>query len=71
MKPTLTPSVSLVTVTAVLMNVQSPNKWWSTLKFHVFGTSSLLPPLASEDGGLVRESVGKADWLSGHFDGSC
>ena len=26
----------------VLMNVQSPHKWWSTLKFAVFGSSSSL-----------------------------
>ena len=37
----------------VLMNVQSPHKWWSTLKSAVFGTSSLLPPRVSEGGGLV------------------
>ena len=43
------------------MNVQSPHKWWSTLKSAVFGSSSLLPPLVSEGGGLVCESVGKAD----------
>ena len=35
----------------VLMNVQSPHKWWSTLKSVVFGSSSSLPPLIS--GGLV------------------
>ena len=44
----------------VLMNVQSPHKWWSTLKSAVFGSSSLLPP-------FVREG-GKADLLSDHFD---
>ena len=49
----------------VLMNVQSTHKWWSTLKSVVFGSSSSLPPLIS---GLVRESVGKADLLSNHFD---
>ena len=38
---------------AVLMNAQSPHKWWSTLKSAVFGTSSSLPPLVSEGGGLV------------------
>ena len=37
----------------VLMNVQSPHKWWSTLKSAVFGTSSSLPTLVSEGGGLV------------------
>ena len=55
----------------VLMNVQSPHKeteWWSTLKSAVFGSSSSLPPIVSEGGGLVCESVGKADLLSDHFD---
>ena len=52
------------------MNVQSPHKWWSTLKYAVFGSSSSLPPLVSEGGGLVCESVGKADLLSHHFDSS-
>ena len=51
----------------VLMNVQSPHKWWSTLKTAVFGSSSSLRPLVSEGGGLVCESVGKADLLSGSF----
>ena len=53
---------------AILMNVQSPHKWWSTLKSAVFGTSSSLPPLVSEGGGLVCESVGHADLLLDHFD---
>ena len=52
----------------VLMNVQSHHKWWSTLKSVVFGSSSSLPPLVSEGGGLVCESVSKADLLSDHFD---
>ena len=52
----------------VLMNVQSPHKWWSTLKSAVFGSSSSLPTLVSEGGGLVCESVGKADLLSDHID---
>ena len=51
-----------------LMNVQSPHKWWSTLKSAVFGTCSSLPPLVNEGDGLVCESVGKADLLSDHFD---
>ena len=34
----------------------------------MFGSSSSLPPLVSERGGLVCESVGKADLLSDHFD---
>ena len=52
----------------VLMSVQSPHKWWSTLTSAVFGSSSSLPPLVSDGGGLVCESVGKADLLSDHFD---
>ena len=50
------------------MNVQSPQKWWSTLKSTVFGSNSALPSLVSEGGGLVCESIGKADLLSDHFD---
>ena len=50
------------------MNVQSPQKWWSTPKSMVFGSSSSLPPLVSEGGGLVCESVVKADPLSDRFD---
>ena len=34
----------------VLMNVQSPVKWWSTLKSAVFGSSSSLPPLVGPGG---------------------
>ena len=45
----------------VLMNAQSPHRWWSTLKSAVFGLSSSLPPLVGGGGGLVCESVGKAD----------
>ena len=30
----------------VLMNVQSPHKWWSTLKSAVFGSNSSLHPLS-------------------------
>ena len=52
----------------VLMNVQSPHKWWSTLKSEGIGSSSSLPPLVSEGGGLVCEFVGKGDLLSDHFD---
>ena len=53
---------------AVLLNVQSHRTWWSTLKSAVFGSSSSLPPLISEGGGLVCELVGRADLLSYHFD---
>ena len=52
----------------VLMSVQSSHKWWSTLKSAVFGSSSSMPLLVSQGGGLVCESVGKADLLSDHFD---
>ena len=37
----------------LLMNAQSPHKWWSTLKSAVFGLSSSLPPLVGGGGGLV------------------
>ena len=50
------------------MNVQSPHKRCPTLKSAVFSKSSSLPPLVNEGGGLVCESVGKADLLSDHFD---
>ena len=51
------------------MKVQSRHKWWSTLKSAEFGSSSSLPPVVSEEGGgLVCESVGKADLLTDHFD---
>ena len=53
---------------AVLMNVQYPHKWWSTLKSAVFGSSLSLLPLVSKGGVLVCESVGKADLLLDHFD---
>ena len=52
----------------VLMNVHSHHKWWSTLMTSVFGSSSPSPPLVSEGGGLVCESVCKGDLLSDHFD---
>ena len=42
--------------------------WWSTLTSAVFGSSSSLPQLFSEGGGLVCKSVGKDDQLSDHFD---
>ena len=52
----------------VLMNVQSPHTWYSTLNSAVFCSSSPLPPLVSEGDGLVCQSVGKVDLLSDHFD---
>ena len=56
--------------TDVPMNVQSPHKLWSTLKSSVFGSSSSLPLLLIEGGGLVCELVGKADLLSDHLTAS-
>ena len=53
----------------VLMNAKSPHKWLSTLKSTVFVLSSSLPPLVGDGGGLVCESVGKANLLSDNFDG--
>ena len=52
------------------MNAQCPYKWWSTLKSAVFGSSSdsSILPFIGAGGGLVYESVGKADMLSAHFD---
>ena len=52
---------------AILMNVQSPHKWWSTYKSAVFSTNSSLPPIVSEGDGLVCESIGKFDLLWDHF----
>ena len=51
------------------MSVQSPQKWWSTLKSAVVGLSSSLPPLVEGGGGLVCESVSQAHLLSDNFDG--
>ena len=42
----------------VLINAQSPHKWWSTLKSAVFGLSSSLPPLVGGGGGLTGVQVG-------------
>ena len=47
----------------VLMNVESHQKWWSTLK-----SMTSLPSLVGVGGGRVCESVGKADLLSDRFD---
>ena len=52
----------------VIMNAQSPHKWWSTLKSDVFGLTSSLLLLVGGGGGLVCESVVKADLVSDHFD---
>ena len=62
MKPTQRPSFTLVTETCS-NECSFPHKWWSALKSAVSGSSSSSPPLVSEGGGLVCESVGKADML--------
>ena len=49
----------------VLTNVKSLHKWWSTSA--VFCSSSSLPLHVGEGGGLVFESVCKAELLSDHF----
>ena len=53
----------------VIMNAQSLHKWWSTFMSAVFGLSSSLPPLLGGGGGLVCESVGRADLFSDHLVG--
>ena len=52
----------------VLINTQSSHKWWSTLKSAVFGLISSFPRIVGGGGGLVCESVSKADLLSDHYD---
>ena len=39
----------------------SANAWWHTLKGHVFGTESEIPPLCSPGGALVSDPAGKAE----------
>ena len=46
----------------------SANAWWRTLKGHVFGEESDIPPLCSPDGALVSDPAGKAELLSTMFD---
>ena len=46
----------------------SVNAWWSTLKGHVFGAESDIPPLCSPGGALVSDLAGKAELLSTWFD---
>ena len=42
----------------------SANAWWRTLKGHVFGAESDIPPLCSPGGALVSDPAGKAELLS-------
>ena len=69
MKPTRRPSQFYARNRNVFMTAQSSHKWWSTLQSTVFGSSSSLPPFVGRGGGMVCESVDKADLLSDHFDG--
>ena len=53
----------------VLMNAQTPYKWWSTLQSAVFFGSCLsLPPRICRGSGLECESVGKADLLVSYYN---
>ena len=46
----------------------SANAWWRTLKGHVFGAESDIPPLCSPGGALVSDPAEKPDLLSTWFD---
>ena len=46
----------------------SANAWWRTLKGHVFGAESDIPPFCSPGGALVSDPAGKAELLSTWFD---
>ena len=46
----------------------SANAWWHTLKGHVFGAESDIPPLCLPGGALVSDPAGKAELLSAWFD---
>ena len=51
-----------------LYDCASVNAWWRTLKGHVFGAESDIPPLCSPGGALVSDPAGKAELLSTRFD---
>ena len=46
----------------------SANAWWRTLKCHVFGAESDIPPFCSPGGALVSDPAWKAELLSAWFD---
>ena len=46
----------------------SANAWWCTLKGHVFGAESDIPPLCLPGGALVSDPAEKAELLSMWFD---
>ena len=51
-----------------LDNCASANAWWRTLKGHVFGAESDIPPLCSPDGAPVSDPMGKAELLRAWSD---
>ena len=68
MNPTRRSSVSLVPERGMFLWMPSLLISGGPLLSAVFGLSSSLEPLVGGGGGLVCESVGKADLLSDHFD---
>ena len=60
--------VTLRTAVGILMTVPLRMTWWRTLKGHVFGAESDIPPLCSPGGALVSDPAGKAELLSTWFD---
>ena len=46
----------------------SANAWWLTLKGHVFGAESDIPPLCLAGGALVSDPAGNAELLSTWFN---
>ena len=46
----------------------SANAWWRTLKGHVFGAESNIPPICSPAGPIVSDAAGKAELSSAWFD---
>ena len=55
-------------ISVQLDDCASANVWWRTLKGHVFGAESDIPPLCSPGGALVSDAAGKAELLSTWFD---
>ena len=44
------------------------NAWWRTLKGHVFGAQSDIPPLCSPGGVIISNQAGNAELLSAWFN---
>ena len=51
-----------------LDDCSTANAWWRTLKGHVFGAESDIPPLCLPGGALVFDPAGNAELLSAWFD---